>query len=241
MENKFFGKVNKFLGKELLSSNFLRIIDKLSVHYTLNLLRSSHKTPKILLTFILQKYFNVINIKKLKNSFIQIFHSNFIWLEIKKMINKQLLSFSSEFLCRGNKNFSVLSEYLFDIYLNDLCLFFDTIYAKYNNQIFLLSSTYPSHTKFLSPVKLGKFISFSSLKEIGSFSYQNIYSLNIISNNKKIINLKRCVSVFMYKHHFCMFFSGSKNFSYFIQQKTFSFVKSNLHFDILECATRIFL
>lgn len=232
--------MNKFLGKKLLINNLSIIIDKLSVHYTLNLLRLSRKTPKTLLTFILQKNFNVINIKKLKNSFIEIFHSSSIWLEIKKMIDKQLLSFSTEFLCRGNKNFSVLSEYLFEIYLYDLCLFFDSIYAKYNNQVFLLSNMYSSTTIFLSPMKFGKFANFSSLKEFGSFSYQNIYSFNTFRKSKKIITLKRFVSVFMYKHHFCMFFSGSKNFSYFIQQKIFSFVKSNLHFDILECVTGLF-
>ena len=204
------------------------------------MIRSFHKTPDFLLTFILQNFFNSVNKKKLKNSFIEKFHSNLLWVEINKMINVKLLSFSKTYLCRGNKSFSILSEYLFDIYLQDLNLFINSLYTKYNNQVFLLSNIFQPLPIYFSPVKFGKNKNFSNLIEVFSFSYRNIYSSHNFKNSKKIINLKRCINVFMYKHHFCMFFSGSKDFSYFIQEKFFSFVKSNLHFGILECATCIF-
>ena len=156
MEHNFSENVNKFLGKKLLSDKYLKITDNLSIHYTLNLIRSFHKTPDFLLTFILQNFFNSVNKKKLKNSFIEKFHSNLLWVEINKMINVKLLSFSKTYLCRGNKSFSILSEYLFDIYLQDLNLFINSLYTKYNNQVFLLSNMFQPLPIYFSPVKFGR-------------------------------------------------------------------------------------
>lgn len=168
----------------------------------------------------------------------KIFGSKLIWLEITKMIDTNFLCFSNKFLCRGNKDFSILSEYSFDIYMEGFLIFANTLCTKYNNQVFLFSSL--SKNSFINsfPTKFHLNNNFSNLKKVFLSCYKNFYSFYIIHISKNIMLFKRNFHLYMYKYHSIIFFSGSKKFSLFIKQKVFSFVKSNLHFDIFECAAR---
>jgi hypothetical protein len=178
-----------------------------------------------------------VNKNRLKNSFLKKFNSRFIWREISKMINLKFLCFSDIFLCRGNKDFSILSEYIFDIYLEDFFAFINDIYIKYNFRLFLVFRTLPYFPIGFSPIEFGKNKKFFNLKKKFLHSYGSFCSSYFIKHNKKLNSFKRCTTVINYKYHSIVFFSSSKKFSVFIKQKLFSFIRSNLHFDVLECAT----
>jgi hypothetical protein len=68
-------------------------------------------------------------------------------------------------------------------------------------------------------------------------SLNNLYLTYIKKQTHNVFSFKRHVDLIRYKYNFLIFFSGSKIFSLHIKKKLFSFVKSSLHFDILESAT----
>jgi hypothetical protein len=138
----------------------LNIFDELSVHYSLSLLRFKDNNTNFLLTFMLLMFLREVNKNKLKSFLFSTFNSSFLSQEILRMINLSVLGFSKSFLCRGNKNFSFLSEYLLEIYLEDFSLFFNEISLKYNQEFFFydLCNRSPEFISFSIKIYKIKFI-----------------------------------------------------------------------------------
>nr|AMD08057.1 maturase-like protein 2 [Euglena mutabilis] len=162
-------------------------------------------------------------------------------MEINKMLKFKFLSFSNTFLCRGHKDFSILSEYLFDIYMEDFSFFIFESYSKYNHKFFLVSDNNLNFPIFSSPIKLniGKPV-INLKKNVVSF-YSSFSSSYLKNYNKNVDLFNRSFNLIRYKSHSIVFLTGSKKFSFFIKQKILSFIKSNLHFDVSECATCLFM
>jgi len=156
------------------------------------------------------------------------------------MINISFIGFSKSFLCRGNKNFSILSEYLFEIYLEDFSLYFNELSLKYNQDVFFSNAGIQSFPLFISPLKFSKVQLFFNLKECIFISYNNFYLSYLSRHTFNFFRFKRHIDLIRYKYNVLVFFSGSKKFCIYIKRKIFSFVKSILHFDILESVTRLF-
>lgn len=210
----------------------LKSLDQFSIHYSLSFIRFLEKDINFILSITLLKFFREINKNRLKNVLLKSIGSVFVWVEIQKMISFSFLGFSNRFLCRGNKTFSLLSEYVFEIYLEDFYIFLNDIFLKYNQNFFFV---YPTFPLFFSPSKFLKINERFNLKETFILNYRN-FSKKSYTFSK----FKRCIESIKYKYHFLIFFYGSKNFSLFVKKKIFSFVKSSLHFDIIESARRFF-
>jgi len=215
----------------------LNIFDELSVHYSLSLLRFKDNNTNFLLTFMLLMFLCEVNKNKLKSFLFSTFNSSFLSQEILRMINLSVLGFSKSFLCRGNKNFSFLSEYLLEIYLEDFSLFFNEISLKYNQEFFFTNSAIEVPNLFLSPLKFTKLNLFFNIKKRMIVSLNNLYLTYLPKQTHNVFSFKRHIDLIRYKYNFLIFFSGSRNFSLHIKKKLFSFVKSSLHLDILESAT----
>ena len=224
-------------------SNSSKVFSK-SIHFHLNFIRSWDKNIKFFLTARFLKSFDLINKNKLKNIFKKALIDNTFWSEIEKMIKVGIIDFSSKAIYTSKNIFSnsLLSTFLFNIYLIEFEFFIFQIALKYNLRKIIKKKFFLSQNKNFSLYKKN-FIEYSPINlENKLMKFKNIRFLYVDKYNKfkRFFFEKRNFLVPFTKHiyyaryidHFIFGFISSKIFVFSIQKKLVSFIRSNLHFDV---------
>nr|AKL78972.1 maturase [Euglena viridis] len=244
-----------FLIKEnnLNSNKFNKLVDiknksffmlgNFSIHFSISAIRAWNSNLKFLLSFQILRSCDLINKNRLKNIILKTLKDNFIWCEIEKMFASNILDFSNKYIYQGfnNSEFSLFSNFLLNVYLNELDYYILDIMNKYNfnKKLFLNSQTslksfkiYEVTLRQYIPIKLEKKLnSFKNIKFLNVDKYNNLrsfYSDYLINN----ILFDKSIEYTRYLDYFIIGCIGSKNFLLLIQNKLVNFLKSSLHFDV---------
>nr|YP_009137058.1 maturase [Euglena viridis]AJF21611.1 maturase [Euglena viridis] len=241
-----------FLAKnnEKNSNKFNKIVDinnkscftqvGLSIHFSVSVIRSWNPNLNFILSSQIIKSFDLINKNRLKNIILKTFKDNILWVEIEKMFVSHILDFSRSHIYQGSNNstFSLLSHFLFNIYLNELDYYVFDLINKYNFNKKLFSNGIKSLTSFevllkqYTPIKLEKRL--NNFKNIKVFNIEKYNSFGRFYSDSFLNNIlfDKSIEYIRFLDYFIIGFVGSKNFVCGIQNKLTNFLKSSLHFDI---------
>lgn len=219
----------------LLYNNFLSL--DYSVHYFINLIKNWGTGFEYFINSRLLKSLSIIHKNRLKN-IVNKFTCNDtkMWLAIEKMIYLNMVSFSDPYIYRDNSaiRYSLLSNFLLNIYLLELDFFVTSFSTSYNIKSFveLNFKNYFEQLLIFKPVMFDKLALYnSSLRDLNTSKntfIKKVYTRNV----KDIIVFNRSIKYARFLDHFILGLSCSKNFAILLQKKLISFIRSNLHLDL---------
>jgi hypothetical protein len=217
----------------------------LSVHRSLQLVKSWPTNLNWFLKFDIVKTFDSINRNRLKNIFLNYCADHRIWNEINKIINAKIISFMSISSCNdlGISQNSVLSPFLFNIYMTILDKFVESLQLKYNNSTFFSATPFIIQNDYKQLMK--KFKTKRGLANIIFQTGSPKLVLALFKKEKSAFYKKysssfgettslRQIKYIRYADDFLISISGSRKFALNIASLIKNFIKSNLHFVIHE-------
>lgn len=185
------------------------------------------------------KSLNKVNIGVLRNIFFKYLDDSFVWSELEKMFSLGLIDFSDDFiyLKKGICNNSLLSIFLFEVYLSELDIYLSSLSMQFNStkNVYLkfgksFSISRSLFNEIFVPLRLHKnILFFGKLKNYFDYGF-NSYKRFLLSNFFPLFYKKSFICK-RYKDHCILALVGSKNFVLFLKEKFFSFVRSTLQMD----------
>lgn len=216
-----------------------------NIHKTISIIKSWDKKIKFFMSPKLLTSFKKINKNILRNIFLSIIKDNKVWGEIEKMINLNILGISSLHIYNPTNIANNLSTFLLNLYLSQLDIYIKTLCHSSNFKKFLgfkpyfLKVFYKRNLNVIKsyiPLKISKYLkSFSDLKKIRILKQTKLDIM--YKKNSSELNFSfffKHIYYIRYNENISLGIIGSKNFAKFIFRKLQSFIRSNLHFDLLE-------
>lgn len=210
-----------------------------SVHGALQAVKHWRTNTAWMLDFDIRKAFDNVNRRRLKNIFISHINEPRLWKEIEKMMNAGIVDPSLHFEDLGVPFFqgSVLSPFLFNVYMNELDAFMKQLALEasgktstYNKQV---EKEYNRITAEFSNQRLGPTLA----------KYGSIEAMKEALRMKKKEHYKNCaqrssthstyfVQYVRYADDFKVGVGGPKEFASDIQKRINTFIKSDLHLEV---------
>lgn len=199
------------------------------------MLRTWELPFRYFLCFEIADNFKNINKRRLKNIFLNNQNSNFLWVELEKMMLSGFIGFSKDDFYRSAHSINLLVEFLLNIFFSSLDIYLSSIERKYTSKKYIfgrpLNLIELDDKKIISStIKINTSLNFfSTLK---NFSLHKLEFLDAQFNKKKQIKFHvfvRTLKFVRYKYQVLLAFSGSKKLAFFIKQSLLTFLNSNLN------------
>ena len=220
----------------------MRLANSSSVIEVVSSFSSWSTTIDYFLTCRVSKSFNRVHVNRLRNIFLKYLDDVIVWDEIYKLISYGLIDFSDRFIYL-KKSFlynNFLSIFLFEIYLSEFDIYAENlrrqfistkiIFLKFNKdrKDRIAQLIFPNIVSF--PLKLDKSLSNCRiLKDL--FIYKKNKIRNFLLTNHLFLSFHRNFIFTRYKDHSMVVVASSKDFAYFLRNKLFLFMRSNLKMD----------
>lgn len=246
IHNEFVRRVWKT--KDIFHSHPVTLIKTFhSIHYLINFIKNWDTNISSLISTRLICPFSTLNFNRLRNIFIRDFQEVKIWSEVERMFKLGILNMSLANVYWGEDiySFSLLSRFLFELYLEDLDTFIlkSLLEIEYSTKcINVTVGNNPAYSMLLLnslPLKLEKnlksYITVNNVNILRFNSFFNYFGSNIISSHYRNFNRN-----FNWVRHINFLFLGfvtTRNYSCFLFDKILAFIRS----DILCDAKDIFI
>jgi retron-type reverse transcriptase len=215
-----------------------------SVHMALHKIKHWRTNTVYFIDCDIKKAFETIHRGKLKNAFKAVIVDEKFWLEIQKMLNagylKENLVYCDEL---GVFQDSILSPFLFNIYMHDLDVFIDRLnktniekYKDTKNSQYGDQEARKAYKRI--QYKYGEGI-YHTLRKLGSKEeFMKQRKIDYAEHYKKykiwsgIDKDNRFISYVRYADDFLIGIIGSRKYALQVRQDVTNFIKSNLHLDV---------
>lgn len=229
--------------KSILEFNSCLFLSNFSLSNVFNNIGSWNSNIAYLISYRFLNNFDVLSKNRLKNLFSRVVKDLRVWDEIIKMINSNIINFSSDYFFY-EKNFQIfdfLSFFLFQVYSSELDFYVSNLALRLNTKNALKKKEFWSvdflKVKLLviSPLKYSKFT---------PLVFQNCFCLNDLKSSlvsdsfikfKENLFFEKTINYVRYMDSFLLGISGSKNFAVRINSKIVSFLRGNLHLSLNYC------
>ena len=215
---------------------------KRSAHGALQLIKSWPVNLSWFIKFDIVKAFDAVNHNRLKNIFLKYCPDNCIWNEISKLLKVGIVNLKiSSPNDLGISQGSVLSPFLFNVYMTEFDNFVELLQLKYNkeNEKFSKDSSIKNKyeqfaRKFRTKRGLATTLAQTGSPELVLALYKKEHSAFLKqygSTKGENKNLRRITYV-RYADDFIVGITGSRDFALKVSTEMESFLKSNLHFNV---------
>jgi retron-type reverse transcriptase len=213
-----------------------------SVHSALHLIKSWPTNLSWFVKFDIVKDFDIVNLNRLKNIFLKYCPDHHIWNEINKLIKAKIINlktFPNSDL--GISQSSVLSPFLFNIYMTELDNFIEILKLKYNKTDFASSqdpsvkSKYQQFTrKFRTKSGLANTLAKCGSPELVLALYKKERSefFNKHGSTKGKNKTLRRITYVRYADDFIVGVIGPRDFGLKIATEMENFIKSDLRLKV---------
>lgn len=221
--------------KETLDLNVDNAINRNNVHAVINKIRFWNPKIKFMAISRLSRSSTIIVRGKLKNIFLRVTGNENCWYETERILELSERSLFSDNLYETTNvaEFSPLRKFLLEIYLLELDRYvnqFSMYTSVSSNALSLNNRNFFNPLSSYLPIKLKKFLSLkSSIKVIYR---KKFIKLKTFSSSNLFFTFVNFISYLRYVDNFLIGFISSKKFSSYFQSKIYTFIRSNLHFDI---------
>jgi hypothetical protein len=197
------------------------------------------------MTLKVLRSFTSIHKTRLKNVFFRFLKDPFIWQEIEKMIETNFVNISNNSIYDSRKNLSssLLSSFLFNLYMLEIDFYLEKFIFKYSlKKIFYKGfksikksfSSYKYKLNNFFPLRVEQNLkSLSNLRTLNYFKYNKLNNY-IFFYNKFSRVYEKNVYYCRYLDALILGFISSKTFVSFLEAKVVTLLRTNLHFDIKE-------
>lgn len=178
--------------------------------------------------------FSNLHLNRLKNIFFSCLGDSFLWREIEKLFNFNLLSFSFDAIC---ENKSILKNNFLALILFEMYLFEFDIFLSYLSFTFSSAKNVPFRVCNNPFINDNYYFSLRLESKLNDFQTSSIlnYSLFKFENPYSVANYSLFVKRFFncrYKFHLLLGFTSSRKFSFFLKSKLIAFLRTVLYFDL---------
>lgn len=234
----------KWLQPQIFHSSSHGFRKNKSPHSALKTIKEWAKNVVWLLDYDIKKAFDNVHRNRLRNIFLKHINQPRVWEEIEKMMNSGIIDVSLVFETKGVAQGSVLSPFLFNIYMNE----FDSFVGKLKQEKFspfikkdMDGSAAMKNYKRIKAEFSNNYVH-TALKKYGSIESVRNELNSQLKNHYKIygrhygINTKtRQIFYTRYVDDFVFGIVGPKSFAIEIQRSINGFLKSGLHLDVSKC------
>jgi retron-type reverse transcriptase len=233
--------MKKWIVKPVFDSASYGFRPKRSCHGALQAIKYWNKDTVWLIDYDIRKAFDNVNRNRLENIFKAHWPDERLWKELRKMMNAGILDPSLCFEHKGVPQGSILSPFLFNVYMNELDVFIRNLSIEikrttHNNELDSkhreaekeydrLVSEFSNQRLAVTLEKYGSLEAFrAKLREKKALFYQKW--------GRSRLNSSTYIQYVRYADDFLIGVGGSKKLAFEVRDKIDKFIKSNLHLEV---------